>query len=132
MILLLLACARDVVVDTGFDFQVLEATPVEGATGTQVEQPTLLFNLPADPTTCVPGVLRLDALTRDAAGDDHTVDFTVELGLSWIAEDNVQLVHASPLPRGWLYAVTVRGGEDGCTSADGALMAGYYGTFTVP
>lgn len=132
LILLLVGCGGSDPVDTGYDFFVTAFTPETGATVTQVEVPTLTFNLPADPTTCTTDTIRLDALTRDTTTADLTVDFPVELSLSWPTEDQVQLVHADLLPRGWTYAVTVRGGEAGCLSTEGVVGGGFQTSFTIP
>lgn len=132
-LMLLVACAKPEAVDSGYDFSVVSGTPADGATdATQMEFPTLTFSAPADPTTCAPGVIRLDAITRDPASGDATVDFEVDITVGWTAEDTAQIGHTAPLPRGWTYAVTVRGGEGGCLSSAGSPMAGFFSTFAVP
>ncbi len=146
MALLTAGCGGAEPLDTGFAFSVTAVSPAADEPVTQATVPALTFSASADPTTCTTSTLRLDALTRDltvdtgsgagdtggASGPDHTVDFSVPVQLSWSGEDQVQLVHASLLPRGWRYAVTVTGGEAGCLSADAQPMLGYYFTFDVP
>jgi hypothetical protein len=133
LLLALLACQPAAPVDTGFDFYVASALPSpDDAMITQDTIPELTFNVPTDPLTCTSDTIRLDALTRDPTGTDHTVDFAVPSTLSWVTDSDVQLLREDLLPRGWTYALTVRGGPDGCLSVDGSEMAGFYQSFAVP
>lgn len=162
LLTLLAACGKTEPVDTGFDFEVVTATPeADAAMVTQAEIPSATWNSPADPATCTTRTIRLDAVDaeasggadsggsdsggadsgdadsgggRGAAGDGGAVVlFHVEGELSFgAAGDSVQYVHPELLPRGYTYAFTIAGGDTGCLSSTGAPMAGFSRLFAVP
>jgi hypothetical protein len=128
VIFLLLACAQDPKpVDLGF--VVVGVSPADGADDVvEAHVPELRFSDDIDEDACDADAVRLDGL-----GDDGTVAFTPDTVLTPVSgTTKVQFVHDVPFPRGWTYAITVRGGEHGCLDADGNEITPFTSTFSVP
>ena len=123
----ILACADPPVVGAGFS--VASVSPEDGATDVvEAHLPELRFSDAIDPETCGDETVRLDGVH-----DDLSVAFRVEGELILVDEGaKVQFRHDNPLPRGWRYAITVRGGDDGCSSAAGDAIHPFDSTFEVP
>lgn len=124
----LLACAEpDVAADTGF--YVVSSLPEHNATDVVVAQIVeLRFSAEVDADACGPEQLRLDAIS-----DDHTVAFPVEVTLETLTGGHkIRLDPDTTLSRGWLYALSVRGGEDGCRDVSGREVEPFYASFSVP
>lgn len=127
MVLTLLACA-DAPEDSGgpAPFEVVGVTPADGTRDVvESAHPELRFSAPLDTTTCPADHTRLDGLAADG-----TVAFRVEVAR--FADDDAQTLQldpTDPLPRGWTYAVSVRGGT--CAALDGRLLEPFSSRFTV-
>lgn len=128
VIALMLACA-DEPVDIDEGFRVIGVVPEDGAAdAVEAQVPELRFSELADEATCGPEALRLDAIH-----EDWTVAFPVEVSLTAVDRGaKIQFTHTLPLEAGWTYAVTVRGGEEGCTDTHGTPVRPFASSFTVP
>ena len=123
----LLACdAPPANLDEGF--RVVSTTPLDGSDDAyEVTIPELRVAGVADPERCNGLTVRVDALN-----DDDTVVFAVPLAVD-VSEDGgkLRLVHLDPLPRGFTYAMTARGGPEGCADVDGDDILPFRSLFTV-
>lgn len=123
----LLACdAPPADLDEGF--RVVSTTPLDGSDDAyEVTIPELRVAGVADPERCNGLTVRVDALN-----DDDTVVFAVPLAVD-VSEDGgkLRLVHLDPLPRGFTYAMTARGGPEGCADVDGDDILAFRSLFTV-
>lgn len=128
MLPLLLACA-----DPGPEeedlFEVTSVIPEDGATdATEAQQPELHLSAAADLHHCTEATIRLDGVLADGS-----VAFPIEVVLEEGSDSSrIILRHEGGLPRGWSYAITVAGGEDGCSATDGRLIVPFRSTFVVP
>ncbi len=127
-ILMLAACGTsgDFVPDEGF--RVASVNPVDGAAdAVEVVVPELRVVGEADPDRCDAQTVRVDALL-----DDGSVDFPVDIAVE-VSDDGgkLRLVHSAPFPVGWTYAVTARGGDEGCADLGGDDILPFRSTFTV-
>jgi len=123
---LLAACAEPEDSGGPQPFEVVGVSPADGATGI-VESASAELRLSAglDELTCPPSQTRIDAL-----GPDGTVAFTVAVArFADATEQTLRLDPSDPLPRGWTYAVSLRGGT--CASQDGRPLEPFSSTFTV-
>lgn len=130
MVLIWLGCAGEGAGDSTSAvpaFGVIAVTPEDGATdAVEAVVPQLRLSEGVDLATCAASAFRLDGV-----GADHTVAFAVPLVVA--AEDGgarITLDPDGPLPHGWTYALTARGGA--CTSLDGARLEPFYSSFLVP
>ena len=123
----LLACAGPPPVGAGFS--VAAVSPEDGATDVvEAHIPEVRFSEAIDPDTCDAETVRLDGVH-----DDLSVAFPVESEIILVDQGaKVQFRHDNPLPRGWRYAITVRGGDDGCSSTTGETIHPFGSTFEVP
>ncbi len=127
-LVLLFACGNgdDFVPDEGF--RVASVIPADGAVdAVEVVVPELRVVGEADPARCDARTVRLDALL-----DDGSVDFAVDIAVD-VSEDGgkLRLLHNDPLPVGWTYVVTARGGDNGCADLAGDDILPFRSTFTV-
>jgi len=127
LLLALAACTPvEALPDPGF--VIVGVSPEEDAADVvEAHIPELRFSDPIDPALCTPETLRIDAVH-----DDETVAFAVALAV--VSKDEgyrVQLTHDAPLPTGWTYRLSARGGDDGCQSVDGLPLAPFASAFTV-
>lgn len=108
-------------------FGVVTVTPEDGAVDVvEAVVPQLRLEEGVDLATCAAGTFRLVGL-----GVDHVVAFDLPLVVSAEEEgERLALDPSGPVPRGWSYGVSVRGG--GCTSLQGARLEPFYSSFTVP
>ncbi len=109
-------------------FRVVSTTPLDGSDDAyEVTIPELRVAGVADPERCNGLTVRVDALN-----DDDTVVFAVPLAVD-VSEDGgkLRLVHLDPLPRGFTYAMTARGGPEGCADVDGDDILPFRSLFTV-
>ncbi len=122
-----LACdAPPADVDEGF--RVVSASPLDGSDDAyEVTIPELRVAGVADPERCDNQSVRLDAVN-----DDDSVAFAVPIAVD-VSEDGgkLRLVHLEPLPRGFTYAMTARGGPEGCADVDGDDILPFRSLFTV-
>ena len=108
-------------------FGVVTVTPADGAVEVvEAVVPQLRLDDGVDLATCADGTFRLVGL-----GADHAVVFDLPVVVS-ADEDGERLAldPSGPVPRGWSYGVSLRGG--GCTSLHGARLEPFYSSFTVP
>lgn len=125
----LLACEDDEPVDTGPPpFSVIGSDPEAGEVASSVVAPVQLI-LSADPDMdhCTLDTIRIDALRVDGA-----VAFPVLVALDLQGEGNLKVQPDEPYFRGYTYAVTVRGGDDGCIDVSRRPILPFYSTFEVP
>ncbi len=127
LLLALVGCTPvDSLPDPGF--VIVGVSPDEDAADVvEAHIPELRFSDPIDPALCTPETLRLDAVHAD-----ESVAFAVALAV--VSKDEgyrVQLTHDAPLPTGWTYRLSARGGDDGCQSLDGLPLAPFASAFTV-
>lgn len=129
IVALLAACADDAPVDVDEGFRVIGVVPEDGAIdAVEVQIPELRFSEAADMEACTADVVRLDAVH-----DDMTVAFGVDVALTSVDMGaKIQLEHDDPFLTGWTYAITVRGGEDGCANTKGDVVRDFASLFTVP
>lgn len=82
----------------------------------------------------VPDITRCttDTIRVDAARDDGTVAFPVPSELSVEGAAFVKLRPLDPDLRGWTYAVSVQGGDQGCVDEFGTPIEPFLSTFEVP
>jgi hypothetical protein len=128
VVLSLLACASHEAGDTsGPTFVVVGVNPEDRAVDVvESAAPQLHFSGDLDLASCAPDAFRLDGI--DSA---FAVAFAVPVVWTSIeAGAKLALDPDGPLPRGWHYAVTVRGGA--CTSLDGVPLAPFSSSFLVP
>lgn len=124
--LLLLGCADPP--EGASRFVVTEVEPADGAELLVAVSPVLLrFNAPPDMELCTAETMRLDAIREDG-----TVSFEVPLEFDATGDGFVRFIHAEPLPGGWNYAVTIRGGPTGCADESGTPVTPFFSEFEVP
>ncbi len=126
--LVLSACAGEDPAPVGEGFRVMAVAPEDGEPAAlEMAVPELRLSGVADAERCDGRSVRLDALE-----DDAVVAFPVEVAVE-VGDDGrkVRLVHPEPLPGGWTYALSVRGGPDGCADASGDDIVPFRSTFTV-
>lgn len=126
---LLLACADDAPVDVDEGFRVIGVVPEDGAVdAVEVQVPELRFSEAADMEACTADTIRLDAVH-----EDMTVAFGVDVALTSVDMGaKIQLVHDDAFLPGCTYAITVRGGDEGCASTKGDAIRDFASRFTVP
>jgi hypothetical protein len=110
-------------------FRVVSVSPLDGSDDAyEVTIPELRVAGVADPERCNGASVRIDAVHDD----DDTVAFSVPLAVD-VSEDGgkLRLVHLDPLPRGFTYAMTARGGPEGCSDVDGDDILPFRSLFTV-
>ncbi len=103
-------------------------SPTDGSDDAyEVTIPELRVSGVADQERCNGASVRLDAVN-----DDDTVAFAVPLAVD-VSDDGgkLRLVHMDPLPRGLTYAITARGGPEGCADVDGDDIIPFRSLFTV-
>lgn len=127
-LLLLLAC-DDPSGGEEASFEVTSVVPEDGATdATEAQQPELLFNAAIDGRSCNEETIRLDGVLADGS-----VAFPIEIYVEEGEDSRRALLrHTGGLPRGWSYAITVAGGESGCTDLDHREIVPFLSTFVVP
>ena len=124
----LLACGDESSPRTDEGFRVMAVAPADGEPAAlEMAVPELRLSAAADEERCDGESVRLDALE-----DDSVVAFPVGVAVD-VSEDGrkLRLVHPEPLPSGWTYALSVRGGDDGCADANGEAIVPFRSTFTV-
>lgn len=109
-------------------FKVSEIDPPDGGEMLIAVSPVLVrFSEPPDMELCTNQTMRLDAIREDA-----TVAFEVPLEFDATGDGFVRFIHAEPLPAGWAYAVTIRGGDTGCADESGTPIVPFFSSFEVP
>jgi hypothetical protein len=126
LLVALLACADDPEAEDRF--WVREVDPPDGGQLLIAVSPVLVrFSGPLDLERCTSDTMRLDAIR-----DDGTVAFPIPLTFEATADGFVRFIHDGPLPAGWVYAITLRGGETGCTDENGTPLDPFLSLFEVP
>lgn len=124
--LLLLACAE--APEGAPRFVVTEIEPADGGELLIAVSPVLVrFNAAPDMELCTADTMRLDAIREDG-----TVSFGVPLQFEATGDGFVRFTHTEPLPTGWNYAVTIRGGPTGCADESGTPITPFLSEFEVP
>ncbi len=124
--LTLLACAEPA--DEEDRFWVEEVDPEDGGQMLIAVSPVLVrFSGSLDLERCTADTMRLDAIRENGS-----VAFNVPISFDATADGFVRFMHTAPLPSGWTYAVTVRGGEAGCADEAGIALEPFYSVFEVP
>jgi hypothetical protein len=124
----LAGCASPPRADLDEGFRVVGVSPTDGSDDAyEVTIPELRVSGVADQERCNGASVRLDAVN-----DDDTVAFAVPLAVD-VSDDGgkLRLVHMDPLPRGLTYAITARGGPEGCADVDGDDIIPFRSLFTV-
>lgn len=127
-LLFLLACSEEAdPVDVGF--VVVGVSPEDGAADVvEAHVPELRFSADLDTDACDADRLRLDAVE-----DDGSVAFSVDAVLTPVDRAaKMQFAHEVPFPAGWTYALSVRGGPDGCLDVAGNEIRPFLSRFFVP
>ena len=127
--ILLLACADDDPVDTGpAPFAVTNVDPDDGGTPTSEISPVqLVLSARPDMSRCNSDTVRIDGVL-----DDGSVGFNLYVAMDLQGDGNLRLQPAEPYFRGYTYAVTIQGGDSGCTDVDGRAILPFFSTFEVP
>lgn len=129
MVLSLLACTGTGTAESAAPVgpAVESVSPEDGAVdAVEAVTPQLRFSAGVDLASCAADALRLDGVNAD-----HTVAFPVPIEVSADGEGTrIALDPAAILPRGWSYALTVRGG--GCEGLQGGTIEPFYSAFAVP
>lgn len=122
------ACGDESPVDTGPPpFEVVGVDPDEGMPAESVVYPVqLILSAIPELSACNAETIRVDAIL-----DDGTVAFNSPFTFDLQSEGNLKLKPDDPYIRGYTYAVTVRGGETGCTDLNGRAILPFYSTFEV-
>ena len=127
--LLLVAACDNPPVDTARDrgFHVVSVTPEDLSTGLPESiAPFLVFSDRADLDACA-AATRLDGIQSDG-----TVAFPVEIEMSDDGSGKrFTLTPADNLPRGWTYAITIRGGDEGCVDTENRGIEAFQSRFGV-
>lgn len=113
-------------VDEGF--RVVGITPADGTEDARPATiPELRLSAAADPARCDDTRVRLDAVD-----DEDTVLLRIPIAVE-VSQDGrkVRLLHREPLPDGHRYAVSTRGGAEGCADASGDDILPFRATFRV-
>lgn len=106
----------------------VSADPAEGETIFSVVAPVqLILSESPDLNACNLNTIRVDALR-----DDGTVAFPAVVVLDLQSEGNLKVQPDEPYFQGYTYAVTVRGGESGCTDINRNPIQPFYSTFEIP
>jgi hypothetical protein len=109
-------------------FWVVEIDPADESEMLIAVSPVLVrFSGVPDLDRCNTDTMRLDAIR-----DDDSVSFNIPLSFDATADGFVRFIHTSPLPGGWRYAVTVRGGDSGCADEAGTPVDPFLSVFEVP
>jgi hypothetical protein len=116
-------------VDTARDrgFHVDSVTPEDLSTGLpESVAPFLVLSDRADMDACAPAT-RLDAIRNDG-----TVAFNIAFDMTDDGSGKrLTLTPVETLPRGWTYAITIRGGDEGCVDMENRGIEAFQSRFGV-